>query len=119
MYLHMYGLHPHRRTMIMRMLSVTMGMYVPFVVPSLTPRRCPCVTSVNCNIVRIAFELLSGLCFFLCSVAACWVSGRDRARQRDCASVQAKQLNRKRMRVVEGVIPGVATIAVHGFSHGA
>ena len=29
----------------MRMLWVTMGMYVPFVAPSLTLRRCPCVTS--------------------------------------------------------------------------
>ena len=33
--------------MMMRMLWVMMGMYVPFV-------GCPCVTSVNCNIVRIA-----------------------------------------------------------------
>ena len=49
-YLHMYGLHLHRRTMMMRMLWVMMGMFVPFV----APRRCPCVTSVNCNIVRIA-----------------------------------------------------------------
>ena len=38
----------------MRMLWVMMGMYMPFVAPSLTPKRCPCVTSVNCNIVRIA-----------------------------------------------------------------
>ena len=53
-YLHMYGLHLHRRTMMMRMLWVMMGMFVPFVAPSLTLRRCPCVTSVNCNIVRIA-----------------------------------------------------------------
>ena len=30
------------------------GMYVPFVAPSLTLKRCPCVTIVNCNIVRIA-----------------------------------------------------------------
>ena len=26
-------------------------MFVPFVAPSLTLKRCPCVTSVNCNIV--------------------------------------------------------------------
>ena len=38
----------------MRMLYVTMGMYVPFVAPSLTLRRCPCVASVSCKIVRIA-----------------------------------------------------------------
>ena len=36
------------------MLWVMMGMYVPFVAPSLTLKRCPCATSVNCNIVRIA-----------------------------------------------------------------
>ena len=54
MYLHMYGLHLRRRTMIMRMLWVAMGMYVPIVAPSLTLRRCPCVTSVSCNIVRLA-----------------------------------------------------------------
>ena len=30
-YLHMYGLHLHRRTMMMRMLWVMMGMFVPFV----------------------------------------------------------------------------------------
>ena len=39
---------------MMRMLWMKMGMYVPFVAPSLTLRRCPCVTSVSCNIVRIA-----------------------------------------------------------------
>ena len=39
---------------MMRMLWVTMGMYVPFVAPSLTLKRCPCVTSVSCNIVQIA-----------------------------------------------------------------
>ena len=39
---------------MMRMLGLMMGMYVPFVAPSLTLKRCPCVTSVNCNIVRIA-----------------------------------------------------------------
>ena len=42
------------RAMMMRMLWVMMGMYVPFVAPSLTMKRCPCVTSVNRNIVRIA-----------------------------------------------------------------
>ena len=46
-YLHMYGPHLHRRTMMMKMLWVMMGMYVPFVAPSLTVKRCPCVTSVN------------------------------------------------------------------------
>ena len=40
--------------MVIRMLRVMMGMYVPFVAPSVTVRRCPCVTSVSCNIVRIA-----------------------------------------------------------------
>ena len=39
---------------MMRMLWVMIGMYVPFVAPILTLKRCPCVTSVNCNIVRIA-----------------------------------------------------------------
>ena len=39
---------------MMRMLWVMMEMYVPFVAPSVTLKRCPCVTSVNCNIVRIA-----------------------------------------------------------------
>ena len=39
---------------MMGMLWVMVGMYVPFVAPSLTRKRCPCVTSVNCNIVRIA-----------------------------------------------------------------
>ena len=38
----------------MRMLWVAMGMYVPFAAPSLTLRRCPCVTSVSCDIVLIA-----------------------------------------------------------------
>ena len=32
-----------RVAMMMRMLWVMMGMYVPFVAPSLTLRRCPCV----------------------------------------------------------------------------
>ena len=31
----------------MRMLWVMMGMFVPCVAPSLTLKRCPCVTSVN------------------------------------------------------------------------
>ena len=39
---------------MMRMLRVMMGMYVPFVAPSPTLKRCPCGTSVKCNIVRIA-----------------------------------------------------------------
>ena len=34
--------------MMMRVLWVMMGMFVPFVAPSLTLKRCPCVTSVNC-----------------------------------------------------------------------
>ena len=42
-YLHMYGSHLHMRTMIMMMLWVTMGMYVSFVSPSLTMKRCSCV----------------------------------------------------------------------------
>ena len=54
-YLHMYRPHLHKRTMMMRMLWVMMGKYVPFVAPSLTLKSCPCVTSVNCNIVRIAW----------------------------------------------------------------
>ena len=49
MYLRTYGSHLHRRTMLMRMFWVTMGMHVSFVTPSLTPRRFPCVTSVSCN----------------------------------------------------------------------
>ena len=36
---------------MMKMLWVMMGMFVPFVAPSVTLKRCP---SVNCNIVRIA-----------------------------------------------------------------
>ena len=39
---------------MMRMLWVMMGMYVPFVAPSLTLKRCPFVTSVKCDIVWIA-----------------------------------------------------------------
>ena len=39
---------------MMRMLWVTMGMYVPFVAPSMTLRRCPCVTSVSCQFAWIA-----------------------------------------------------------------
>ena len=39
---------------MMRMLLVMMGMFVPFLAPGLILRRCPSVTSVNCNIVRIA-----------------------------------------------------------------
>ena len=38
----------------MRILWVTTVMYVPFFTPSLKLRRCPCVTSVRYNIVRIA-----------------------------------------------------------------
>ena len=39
---------------MMRMLWVTIPMYVSFIAPSLTLRKCPCVTSVSYNIVRIA-----------------------------------------------------------------
>ena len=39
---------------MIRMLWVMMGMYVPFVAPSVTLKRCLCMTSVKCNIVRIA-----------------------------------------------------------------
>ena len=53
-YLHMYGPHLHKRALMMRILWVVMGMYVPSVAPSLTVKRCPCLSSVNCNIVRIA-----------------------------------------------------------------
>ena len=59
---------------MMRMLWVTMGMYVPFVVPSLTLRRCPCVTSVGCNIVQIALtriHLTMSRCFNLATVSCC------------------------------------------------
>ena len=51
---HMYGLHLHSKTMMMRMLWVMMGMFVLFVAPSLTLKRCLCVTSVKCNIEWIA-----------------------------------------------------------------
>ena len=43
---------------MMRMLWVTMGMCMTFVAPSLTMRRCPCVTSFSYNIVRIAVTRL-------------------------------------------------------------
>ena len=59
MYLRMYGLHLHTKTMMMRMLWVTMGMYVPFVAPTLSLRRCPCMTSVSCNIVWIALARIA------------------------------------------------------------
>ena len=39
---------------MMRMLWVMMGIFAPFVAPSLTLKRCPCVTSVDCNIVQSA-----------------------------------------------------------------
>ena len=73
-YLQIYGLHLHRRTMMMRMLWVTMGMYVPFVAPSVTLRRCPCVTSVSCNIVQIALTRIHvtiSRCFNSATVSCC------------------------------------------------
>ena len=39
---------------MMRMLWVMMGICVSFVAPRLTLKRCPCVTSLNSNIVQIA-----------------------------------------------------------------
>ena len=54
MYLHMYGPHLHKRTMMMRMFWVTMVVYVPFVAINLNPKRCPCLIGVSHNIVRIA-----------------------------------------------------------------
>ena len=59
---------------MMRMLWVMMGMYVPFVAPSLTLKRCPCVTSVNCNIVRIALtHMLATSSGYVSNHAyACW-----------------------------------------------
>ena len=62
-YLHMYGLHLHRRTMMMRMLWVMMGMYVPFVAPSLTLKRRPCVTSVATNALFMAFPVVHDVCY--------------------------------------------------------
>ena len=58
----------------MRMLWVTMGMYVPFVAPSLTLRRCPCVTTVSSNIVRIALTCIHvtvSQCFNSAIVSCC------------------------------------------------
>ena len=59
---------------MMRMLWVTMGMYVPFVAPSLTLRRCPCVTNISCNIVRIALthiHVTMSRCFNSATVSCC------------------------------------------------
>ena len=59
---------------MMRMLWVTMGMYVPLVAPSLTLRRCPCVKSVSCNIVHIALTLIHvtmSRCFNSATVSCC------------------------------------------------
>ena len=59
---------------MMRMLWVMMGMFVPFVAPSLTLRRCPCVKSVNCNIVRIALtrmHVTMSRCFNSATVSCC------------------------------------------------
>ena len=41
--------------MILRMLWVTMGMYVPFLAQSLTLRPCPCVETFRCNPIWNAF----------------------------------------------------------------
>ena len=59
---------------MMRMWWVVMGMYVPFVAPSVTLRRCPCVTSVSCNILRIALTRLHvtmSRCFNSANVLCC------------------------------------------------
>ena len=59
---------------MMRMWWVTLRMYVPFVAPSVTLRRCPCVTSVSCNIVRIALTSLHATmsrCFNSSIVSCC------------------------------------------------
>ena len=59
---------------MMRMWWVTIWMYVPFVAPSLTMRRCPCVTSVNCNIVRIVLthiHVTMSQCFNSAIVSCC------------------------------------------------
>ena len=59
---------------MMRMLWVTMGMYVPFVAPSLTLRICPCVTSASCNIVQIALtriHVTMPWCFNSATVSCC------------------------------------------------
>ena len=59
---------------MIRMLWVTMGMYVPFVAPSLTLRRCPCVTTVSCNIVRIALthiHVTMSRCFNSATLSCC------------------------------------------------
>ena len=56
----------------MRMLWMMMGMYVLFVAPNLTLRRCPCVTSVSCNIVRIALthiHVTMSRCFNIANVS--------------------------------------------------
>ena len=59
---------------MMRMLWVTMGMYVPFVAPSMTLRRCPCVKSGSCNIVQIALtriHVTMSRCFNSANVSCC------------------------------------------------
>ena len=59
---------------MIRMWWVTMGTYVPFVAPSLTLRRCPCVTSVSSKIVRIALTCIHvtmSRCFNSATVSCC------------------------------------------------
>ena len=72
MYPHMYGPHLHRRTMMMRMLWVTMGMHVPFVAPSLDPEKMSMCE--RCNIVQIALTSIHvtvSQCFNSATVSCC------------------------------------------------
>ena len=46
--------HMYSKTMMIRILWGTIGMYELFDASRLILRRCPCLTSVCCNIVRIA-----------------------------------------------------------------
>ena len=53
---------------------VTIGMYVSFIAPSLTLRRCPSVTSVGCNILRVALtckHVTMWQCFKSAAVSCC------------------------------------------------
>ena len=58
---------------MMRMLWVMMGMFVPFVAPSLTLRRCPCVGAYRALCARCAKSRpfsTTGRQFFGCRIAA-------------------------------------------------
>ena len=93
----------------MRMFWVVMGMYVPFVAPSLTLRRCPCVASVNCNIVRIALTHthVTMRYFFISAAASCCAH-----KLRILSLHLVDNGTKRRLRVVEGG----DKCAVHGFS---